>query len=162
MKNLLAIIFIVAFPFGVSADDSDLVGTYKLISATRKVLQTGEVDDVYGKNPSGLIMYGTEGRFLVLITYGNRPKPETIDKITDEQRTALFRTMVSYGGTYKYDGKSVHHQIDISWNEVWTGTTVIRDVTRGGDDRLVYTTRPAPFSGDGKMSVVTLVWEKVQ
>ena len=29
-------------------------------------------------------------------------------------------------------------------------------------DKLIYTTRPAPFSGDGKMSVVTVVWEKVK
>jgi hypothetical protein len=29
-------------------------------------------------------------------------------------------------------------------------------------DRLIYTTRPAPFVGDGEMSVQTLVWEKVR
>jgi hypothetical protein len=44
---------------------------------------------------------------------------------------------------------------------IWTGTTVIRDLTRDGD-KLIYTTRPAPFSGDGKMSVVTVVWERVK
>jgi Lipocalin-like domain len=52
-------------------------------------------------------------------------------------------------------------KLEMRWNEVWTGTTVIRDVTRDGD-KLIYTTRPAPFSGDGKMSVVTVVWEKVK
>jgi hypothetical protein len=69
--------------------------------------------------------------------------------------------MVAYGGTYKFDGNKVEHHIDISWNEVWTGTTVIRDLKKEGD-KLVYTGRAAPFSGDGKMSLVTLVWEKVQ
>jgi hypothetical protein len=29
-------------------------------------------------------------------------------------------------------------------------------------DRLVYTTKPAPFPRDGKMSINTLVWEKVK
>jgi hypothetical protein len=38
---------------------------------------------------------------------------------------------------------------------------VIRDIKKEGD-RLVYTTKPAPFSGDGKMSVTTLAWEKVK
>jgi hypothetical protein len=45
------------------------------------------------------------------------------------------------------------HHIDISWNEVWTGTTVIREIKKEGD-KLVYTSAAAPFAGDGKMSVV--------
>jgi Lipocalin-like domain len=69
--------------------------------------------------------------------------------------------MTAYGGTYTFDGKSVQHHIDISWNEVWTGTTVIRDITKEGD-KLIYTSPAAPFTGDGKMSEVTLVWEKVK
>ena len=55
----------------------------------------------------------------------------------------------------------VEHHIDISWNEVWTGTTVVREITKQGD-KLMYTSPPAPFAGDGKMSEVTLVWEKVK
>jgi len=81
--------------------------------------------------------------------------------MTDQQRVDLFRTMVAYGGTYNFEGDKIQHQIDISWNEVWTDTTVIRDIKKDGD-KLVYTTRPAPFSGDGEMSLVTVVWEKVQ
>ena len=84
-----------------------------------------------------------------------------IREMTDQQRADLLRSMTAYGGTYTFDGISIKHQVDISWNEVWTGTTVIRDIKREGD-RLIYTTRPAPFTGDGKMSITTLVWEKVK
>lgn len=49
-----------------------------------------------------------------------------------------------YGGTYKFDGKSVEHSIDIAWNEVWSGTKQVRTVTREGD-RLTLTTPPFPF-----------------
>jgi hypothetical protein len=80
--------------------------------------------------------------------------------MTDAQRADLFRSMLAYGGTFTFDGAKVEHHIDISWNEVWTGTTVIRNVTKEGD-KLIYTTLPAPFSSDGKMSVVTVVFEKV-
>jgi hypothetical protein len=69
--------------------------------------------------------------------------------------------MSAYGGTYSFDGKKVEHHIDLAWNEVWAGTTVIRDVKVEGN-RVTYTTRPTPFSGDGKMSVISLVWEKVE
>jgi hypothetical protein len=139
----------------------ELVGTYKLINSTRKVLDTGEVLDTWGKSPKGFITYGKDGRMMALIVHSERPKPESVEKVTDQQRADLFRTMVAYGGTYKFDGNRVEHHIDISWNEVWTGTTVIRDLKKEGD-KLVYTGRAAPFSGDGKMSLVTLVWEKVQ
>jgi hypothetical protein len=150
-----------ALPFSAIAADADLVGTYKLISSTMKILDTGEVKDTHGKNPKGYIMYGTDGRMMGLMLADQRPKPESVDKITDQQRADLFRTMLAYSGTYKFDGKRVEHHIDASWNEVWTGTTVVREVTKDGD-KLVYTTRPAPSSGDGKMIVVTLVWEKIK
>jgi hypothetical protein len=73
----------------------------------------------------------------------------------------LFRTMTAYAGTYKFDGSKVEHHIDLSSNEVWTGTTQVRSVKRDGE-RLVYTTPPFHFHADGKMSVNTLIWEKVK
>jgi hypothetical protein len=142
------------------AADDEIVGTYKLISSTRKMLDTGEVVDSFGKHPSGSIMYNRDGRFLVLITYDGRPKPASLEKLSNDQRAELFRTMLAYGGTYTFSAGKVEHHIDVSWNEIWTGTTVIRDIAKEGD-RLVFTSRPAPFSGDGKMSITTLIWDKM-
>ena len=105
--------------------------------------------------------YGRDGRMMGMIVFSNRPKAESLDKMTDQQRADLCRTMIAYGGTYIFRGNSIEHHIDISWNELWTGTTVIRDIQKEGD-RLVYTTKPAPFPRDGKMSINTLVWEKVK
>ena len=69
--------------------------------------------------------------------------------------------MLAYAGTYKFSGTQVEHHIDASWNEIWTGTTQIRDIRKDGE-RLVFTTKPAPFPRDGKMSINTLVWELVK
>jgi len=160
MKRLLMLAALVTMlPLTSFAADLDIAGTYNLISCTRKILDTGEVRDSFGKQPKGSIMYGKDGRFLVIITSDGRPKPESVEKITDRQRVDLHKAMLAYGGTYTFDGKKDEHKIDMSWNEVWNGTTVIRDVAHEGN-QLVYTSRPAPFSGDGKMSVTTLVWEK--
>ncbi len=93
-------------------------------------MDTGQVE-TFGQ-VQGFITYGSDGRMLVLIVEGNRPKAESLAKMTDEQRVGLFRTMNAYGGTYTLGGK------------------------------LIYTTRPAPHVSDGKMSVITLVWEKVK
>jgi hypothetical protein len=137
----------------------ELSGTYRLISTSRRILDTGEEASAFGKNAKGSIIYGNDGRFLVLITNDGRPKPESNEAMTDQQRADLHRTMSAYGGTF--DGKKVEHHIDLAWNEVWAGTTVIRDVKVEGN-RVTYMTRPTPFSGDGKMSVISLVWEKVE
>ena len=90
-----------------------------------------------------------------------RPKPEAIDKISDQDAARLFRTMTAYGGTYRFDGKTIEHHIDIAWNEVWAGSTQTRTVTREGD-RLTLTTPPFPFHTDGRISVNMLVFEKMK
>jgi hypothetical protein len=144
----------------VLAEEQSFAGNYELVSATRKILDTGQTEDTFGKKPKGLAMYGTDGHFIILISYDGRPKPESIEKTTDQQRADLHRMMTAYGGTYTFDGSKVVHRLDISWNEVWAGTTNIRDVQRDGD-RVIFTARPAPFASDGKMSVVTVVWKKL-
>ena len=139
--------------------DNSLLGTYKLVGEGRQILSTGEI--VHVPNPQGYLTYGSNGRMLVLIVRSPRPKPNSIEATTDQERAELLRTMTAYGGTYEFDGKIVKHHIDISWNEVWTGTTEVRSVTRDGD-RLVYTTPPFHFHTDGKLSVNTLIWEKMR
>jgi hypothetical protein len=137
----------------------ELAGSYQLMSSSTKHLDTGE--DVPDEAAKGSIMYGADGRMLVLITYGDRPKAESASKLTDDQRVALFRTMLAYGGTYEFDGKTMTHHVDICSDEIRCGTTFVRDVTVDGD-RLIYTTRPQPGPIDGKMIVITLVWRKLR
>jgi hypothetical protein len=161
MVRLAVVIALLLFASLAYAADDDIVGTYRLISANRVILETGDSEDSYGKNPIGFMTYDRDGRMIGMIVFSNRPKAESLDKMTDQQRADLFRTMIAYGGTYTFLGNSIEHHIDISWNELWTGTTVIRDIKKEGD-RLVYTTKPAPFPRDGKMSINTLVWEKVK
>jgi hypothetical protein len=69
--------------------------------------------------------------------------------------------MLAYGGTYEFDGKTMTHHVDICSDEIRCGTTLVRDVTVDGD-HLIYTTRPQPSPFDGKMIVITLVWQKLR
>ncbi|HWL04496.1 MAG TPA: lipocalin-like domain-containing protein [Xanthobacteraceae bacterium] len=145
-------------PFGASASE-DISGTYRLVVDQRRIVDTGET--ITGKTPLGYITYGKEGRMMVIIVRHPRPKPAVADKFTDEERVGLHRTMSAYGGTYMFDGKTVRHNVDIAWNEVWSGITQERAVTREGD-RLTLTTPPYRNQTDGKTSVNILVWEKVK
>src|SRR5262245_5893786 len=161
MRNLMLAIAVigVSVPLKPFAADNDLSGTYKLVAEQGTIVDPGALVPV--PNPHGFITYGKDGRMRVLIVRAPRPRPEALDKITNQDRVDLHRTMTAYGGTYKFDGKSVEHYIDISWNEVWTGTKQVRSVTRAGN-RITLTTPPFPFHTDGRISVNMLVWEKVE
>jgi hypothetical protein len=135
-----------------------LWGTWRLLSFARTV--EGQTTEVFGGAPHGYINYGRDGRMLVLLVKAERPKAEDVVKLTDAQRAELFKTMVAYGGTYTFDGEKVVHHIDVSANEVWTGTDQVRHVRLEGN-RLVLTTDPGPSSFDGKIGVGVLTFERV-
>ena len=139
MRKAMIVLATVALSLTASAADDEIYGTYQLISRTRTVVDTGQV--IVLPKDHGFITYGQDGRMMVISVRGNRPKAESIEKMTDQQRAALHSSMIAYGGTYKFDGKTIEHHIDISWNEVWTGTKQVRNVKRDGN-RLIYTSAP--------------------
>jgi len=69
--------------------------------------------------------------------------------------------MVSYTGTYEVRGDTIVHHVDVSWNETWTGTEQTRFYKFDGD-RLSLATTPSVDPVEGKMSIRTLVWERVK
>src|SRR6478672_10813026 len=119
-----------AIPLQALADD-DISGTYKLVVDQRKIVDTGEVVEM--PNPHDYIMYDKGGRMMVVIVRHPRPRQESSDKVTDQERIDLYKSLTAYGGTYKFDGKTVQHSVDIAWNEVWVGSKQLRNVTREGD-----------------------------
>ncbi len=138
-----------------------LEGTWRLVSSTRTNAATGVTVNTFGPTPQGFITYTRDGRLSVVIIGSDRPKPQSVAAITERERGQLFSSMMAYTGTYKFDGKSIVHQIDLAWNEVWSGTNQIRDIKKDGD-RLIYTTRPSPSPSDGAMGFGTVIWEKVK
>ena len=137
---------------------ASLVGTYRLISTTQKIVETGEVQALSSEH--GYITYTKEGRMFVIIVRGERKKPESLAALTDQQRADLFRSLTAYTGTYTFDGKTVTHNIDISWNEAWTGTHQIRHLRREGN-RVILETPAQPRPADGKVAVSTLTWQRL-
>jgi hypothetical protein len=119
MRKLLVVaLAAIATPNVVLSAEDEIYGTYKLISTSQKVLATGEI--VTLATEQGFISYGRDGRMMVVITRGVRPKPETFEKMTGQDRISLFDSMTAYAGTFTFDGKTLEHHVDISWNEMWT------------------------------------------
>jgi hypothetical protein len=142
------------------AGESPLLGTWKLKSFVREVAATGEKFNQMGEHPSGYISYSADGRMYAIATSDNRIKPGDADA-ADEERVKLHRTMFAYGGTYTLEGDKVTHHVDISWNENWTGTDVVRFYKLEGNT-LTITTAPSKSGFDGREGRTVVVWEKVK
>lgn len=138
-----------------------LAGTYRLLSIKLTLQETGETTDILGKAPKGYIMYGRDGRMMVLEVKDERPRPRDLKTMTDQEAAALFRTMTAYCGSYDFDGKTVTHHIDVSANEIWTGTNQVRHARFDGR-KVILTTDPQVTSFGGKFGVVVTTWERVE
>jgi hypothetical protein len=136
-----------------------LIGTWKLVSATREEIPSGTTADQLGERPAGYINYAPDGRMIAIIARGDRPRPAGT-LATPAEADALLKGMVAYAGTYTVEGETVTHDVDISWNESWTGSRQTR-MFRFDGGRLHLETPPSPDPNGGRMSVRRMVWEKV-
>ena len=168
-RVVIAAIALLAGLFGASemnqtaaeqASANPLLGTWKMLAWTRELTASGQKSDALGPNPNGWITYGRDGRMMVVVVRSDR-KPPAVLVPTDPERIALYSSMLAYGGTYTVDSEKVTHNIDISWNQSWTGTSQVRFYKVEGN-RLTLRGAPAKDAVDGLESVYTVVWEKVQ
>lgn len=148
-----------ALPFAALAAETDLHGTWKLVSLTRKAVDSGKVEEPRGKAPKGYLSFTPDGRVTGLIANEKRPKPASAEKMTDQQRLELFNSMNAYAGTYKLSGNKLTYTFDLVHNEV-PERAAVREVKLDGR-RMTMLNEPARSAMDGKMVQTTTVWEKV-
>lgn len=140
--------------------NDQLVGMWKLHSAS-STASTGERSETpYGAGPAGLLTYTAEGRVTALISYGGR-KPLSLGggplKLQEEQAEA-FKTFFAYAGRYTLSGDKVTHHIEISSIPNYVGKDLVRSVKLQGD-QIVLVTPPAPVNG--KIQTVELIWQRL-
>lgn len=142
-----------------SSTNMTIAGVWKLKSYSRRFLDTGEVrSDML---PNAYIMY-SPGGYMMSITVEENRTPPAASILTDEERIRLFKTIVSaYAGTYTLEADTVTHQVELSWNEAWTGTRQVRRCAVDGDTMTLETT-PRTAGTDSRQFINTLVWERVE
>jgi hypothetical protein len=134
---------------------AEIAGTWKFISYLRTDAQGRNVN-VMGEHPEGYLIYTPEGRMMVIVVAENRKPAET-----DEDRVALHKFMVAYSGRYSIDGEKVMHHVDVSWNQAWTGTTLVRFFECEGD-KLIIRTAPTKYGPDETEQISTLTLQCVK
>jgi hypothetical protein len=96
-----------------------------MISCTRKAVATGEIADVMGADPIGYIAYHADGRMMALVVKRHRPKLSG-PVPTDDEKIALFDSMLAYSASYTVEGDRVIHHVDAAWNPAWGTSALIR------------------------------------
>jgi hypothetical protein len=125
---------------------ADLLGTWKMISWTRKVVATGETSDAMGSDPLGYIAYHANGRMFATVFNSERGGLRGRVPTADE-KVYLFDTMLAYVATYTIEGSTVVHHVEGAWNPAWE-VDLVRPFTLEGD-KLVISNAPSsdPLTG---------------
>jgi hypothetical protein len=144
----------------VQAEESQLLGTWKLKSWVREVAGTGERYNQAGEHPDGYLSYTADGRMYALIVWDNRIRPRGAVP-TDEERVKLHQTMLAYAGTYTVQGDKVIHHLDASWDQTLIGTDQVRFFKPDGDMLTIKTGFNRSLV-DGREGQAVLVFEKVK
>jgi len=158
---ILGSVLLLAIPLAAPAAESDLYGTWKLVSLNSKLMDSGQMDQPRGKAPTGYVSFTPDGRMTGIIVNEKRPKPESAAKMTDQQRIELFKTMNAYAGTYKLEGNKLTYRYDATHNEIPVQRALVREIKIEGR-KLTMVNEPATGVADGKQRQTSTVWEKVQ
>jgi hypothetical protein len=147
-------------PKAALAAENPILGTWKLQSLVYEALATGQRSSPFGDHPDGYLSYSPDGRMYAIGSAEHRPNPRELIP-TDAEKIELQGSFFAYAGTYTADDEKVVHHVDISWNQSWTGTDLVR-FYKLDNDTLTITTAPVQTENDGEEGKFVLVWKKVR
>jgi hypothetical protein len=129
------------------------VGSWKLVSIGSE--QPGRDAAALGANPSGTMMFGSDGRFALIFVRSDLPKFASNSRAsgTPDENRAVVQGSIALFGTYLVEdaGKTLVMRIENGTFPNWAGVEQRRAMTLSGDE-FTYTT---PGSG-GVAAVVKL------
>jgi len=137
-------------------ENGNLVGTWKLVSASSTTSAGERSETPYGQSPVGFLTYTADGRITAMISYDGR-KSLTSGGTVEEQAEA-FKTFLAYAGRYTRSGDTITHSVEISSIQAYVGKDLIRTVTFHGD-QITLVTPPTPMNG--KIRTFELIWERL-
>ena len=144
----------------VAQDSNNLVGTWKLVSASTSTAKGEKNDNPYGQNPVGFLTYTADGRMSVIITEDARKPLSVADRVAApvEERAAAFATLLAYAGRYTLGGDKVIHHVEAASIPNWVGMDLVRTLEFRGEQLIL---RTPPITLSAKTVTAELVWKRV-
>jgi hypothetical protein len=136
----------------------DLAGSWSLVSLTAS--RSGSDVEVLGPHPHGQLIFGSDGRYVLLGLRADLPKFASDNRLTGttEENQRIVQGNFAHFGTYSVDpaARVIVFHIQNSTFPNWDGDVQRRPFTLDGD-RLTYIT-PGSF-GYGTSKVV---WQRMK
>jgi Lipocalin-like domain len=130
----------VAAPDAAAQTARDLVGTWKLVSAAAQ--QGGTKTDMFGPDPSGTLVFGSDGHYALIFLRRDLPKvaSDSRTSATPDESRAIAQGSIAHFGTYTVDetGEVLVLRIEGSTFPNWDGAEQRRAFSLSGDE-LTYT-----------------------
>jgi hypothetical protein len=139
-------------------DTAPLVGVWRLLSYVLEFKDGSPTKKLFGDGPPGYLVFTPQGRMMAVIEATDR-KPAT----TDQERAALYLSMIAYSGAYRLEGDTWTTTVDVAWSPLLHNTEQLRYYKIEGD-RLTVT---SPWGPDPRLPQQPetrhmLVWQKVK
>jgi hypothetical protein len=132
--------------------DDDLIGAWRLLSYHDLDEATGALGEgPLGPHPRGILIYDPSGHMTVGMMRGpSDPGAPTA------RRTTPLTTYMGYAGTWRLDGATVVHGVEVSSHAHLVGTAQVRDAALDGHRLTLYGTA---VMGERRQRRV-LLWER--
>lgn len=151
---LLSLVIFLVLLAGRAHSQSLEPGTFKVVSFSLDV--DGVSTEPYGKIPRGFLVLTPE-RFIGIVTAEGRKFGTSVN-----EKAALWDSMIAYSGRYEIEGEKLLISVDVSYNESWNGTRIVR-YWNLSSNRLTLTSPPAPWSRDPSKTVsARVVFERIE
>jgi Lipocalin-like domain len=161
MKRIPALVFATCCLFRTElsiADDAakQLAGSWKVVSLITK-FDGGDAVEPFGPNPKGRLVLTPESRWILILTAADRGPAKNF-----EEKAALLDSMLAYSGKYTVEGNRMAIQVDMSWNELYSGANQIqtRFFNREGDILTVRSPEIVSAVRPGQKAVATLTLQR--
>ena len=133
------------------------VGTWKLLSSDT-VRPDGTKVPTFGGDATGILVFGSDGRFFYIFSRAELPKFASNNRNTGtaEENTAVVKGSIATSGTYSVADKTFTIKIEHSTFPNWKGAEQTRTIVVTGDD--MKWSNPAGSGG----GVVELILKRVK
>jgi hypothetical protein len=128
------------------------IGTWRLLAFKRSFSDTGELIDMMGPDPQGVITLGADGRMSAVITASGR-SPEM-------PPSELFGNLMAYAGRFTLEGGRFVTDVDVAWHPSWVGTQQVRYFEFHEDELHITTAEQTHPAFPGRIGRGVLIWRR--
>ena len=162
MKSIVAfaaaVICLYRPDFAFADDDAakQLIGTWKLVSQFTK-FDGGDTVEPFGPNAKGRLVLTSDGHWISILTAANR-RPAN----TNDEKVALLDSMLAYSGKYTVEGDRITTRVDMSSNEIYSGSNQnqTRFFTIDGNKLILRTPEIVSAIRVGQKAIGTITFER--